>query len=115
MIARVEAGVSVFYTGSAGTGKSYLLLEIIRRLCRMHGKKHVAVTASTGVAACNIGGSTLNSWAGVSEPRVGSCILMKVVWAISNHRSAFIEAAALYIARRTFYRAGAICSNGDIL
>jgi ATP-dependent DNA helicase PIF1 len=30
-----------------------------------HGEASVAVTAPTGVAACNVGGSTLNSFAGI--------------------------------------------------
>ena len=58
---------SVFFTGSAGTGKSVLLREIIK-VCR--GKfarepDRLAVTASTGLAACNIGGVTLHSFAGI--------------------------------------------------
>ncbi|XP_066930570.1 ATP-dependent DNA helicase PIF1-like [Clytia hemisphaerica] len=52
---------SVFITGSAGVGKSFLLKKIIDSL----PKKKVYVTASTGVAACNIGGSTLHSFAGI--------------------------------------------------
>jgi len=52
---------SIFITGSAGVGKSFLLQKIMDRL----PKKKVYVTASTGVAACNIGGSTLHSFAGI--------------------------------------------------
>lgn len=62
-----DARKSVFFTGSAGTGKSVLLREIIRALRQKH--KHeidrVAVTASTGLAACNVGGVTLHSFAGI--------------------------------------------------
>ncbi|GJE87828.1 ATP-dependent DNA helicase PIF1 [Phanerochaete sordida] len=60
---KVKAGESVFFTGSAGTGKSVLLREIIR-FCRESGRQ-VAITASTGIAAVNIGGSTVHSWAGI--------------------------------------------------
>ncbi|KAF8600729.1 hypothetical protein BDV93DRAFT_259008 [Ceratobasidium sp. AG-I] len=56
-------GQSVFFTGSAGTGKSVLLREIIEAL-HVRGE-NVAVTASTGIAAINIGGKTLHSFAGV--------------------------------------------------
>lgn len=59
----VKAGKSVFFTGSAGTGKSVLLREIIS-WCRSSGRNY-AVTASTGIAAINIGGCTLHSWAGI--------------------------------------------------
>ncbi|EPQ61104.1 hypothetical protein GLOTRDRAFT_13920, partial [Gloeophyllum trabeum ATCC 11539] len=45
----VEEGKSVFFTGSAGTGKSVLLREIIRS-CRRRGliRHQLAITASTG-------------------------------------------------------------------
>ncbi|GLB36504.1 putative dna repair and recombination [Lyophyllum shimeji] len=59
---RVKQGRSVFFTGSAGTGKSVLLREIIKTLQERGG---LAITASTGIAAVNIGGSTLHSWAGI--------------------------------------------------
>ncbi|KAG9104392.1 hypothetical protein FRC06_002946 [Ceratobasidium sp. 370] len=59
----VLAGESVFFTGSAGTGKSILLREIIRELQKRNIR--VAVTASTGIAAVNISGKTLHSFAGV--------------------------------------------------
>lgn len=60
----VKSGRNVFFTGAAGTGKSILLKEIIS-WCRGPGHKTLAVTASTGIASVNIGGSTLHSWAGV--------------------------------------------------
>ncbi|CAD0081594.1 unnamed protein product [Aureobasidium vineae] len=49
-----EKKKAVFFTGAAGTGKSYL-----------REPDRVAVTASTGLAACNIGGVTLHSFAGI--------------------------------------------------
>lgn len=62
-----QQGKSVFFTGSAGTGKSVLLREIIKVLKKKYEKRQdcVAVTASTGIAACNIGGVTLHSFAGI--------------------------------------------------
>jgi len=58
---------SVFFTGSAGTGKSVLLREIISALRRKYLREpdRVAVTASTGLAACNIGGVTIHSFSGI--------------------------------------------------
>ncbi|EAU90478.2 DNA repair and recombination protein pif1 [Coprinopsis cinerea okayama7 len=63
----VQEGHSVFYTGSAGTGKSVLLREIIKVLNDKYkrGSGAVAITASTGIAACNIGGTTIHSFAGI--------------------------------------------------
>ena len=60
---KVKAGSNVFFTGSAGTGKSVLLREIIK-WCKETGRS-TAVTASTGIASVNIGGSTVHSWAGI--------------------------------------------------
>ena len=58
---------SVFFTGSAGTGKSVLLREAIKVLREKYKREsdRVAVTASTGLAACNVGGVTLHSFAGI--------------------------------------------------
>jgi len=63
----VEQAKSVFFTGSAGTGKSVLMRSIIADLRRKYIKEpdRVAVTASTGLAACNIGGVTLHSFGGI--------------------------------------------------
>jgi ATP-dependent DNA helicase PIF1 len=60
---RVRAGKSIFFTGKAGTGKSMLLRKLISR---PHvAKFEMAVTASTGLAAHNIQGITLHSFAGI--------------------------------------------------
>ncbi|KAJ5497090.1 DNA helicase PIF1 ATP-dependent [Penicillium fimorum] len=63
----VDRGKSMFFTGSAGTGKSVLMREIIAKLRNKYRKEpdRIAVTASTGLAACNIGGVTLHSFAGI--------------------------------------------------
>ncbi|OXG73905.1 ATP-dependent DNA helicase PIF1 [Cryptococcus neoformans MW-RSA36] len=63
----IQQQKNVFFTGSAGTGKSVLLREIIHGLRNKYAKNPdaVAVTASTGIAACNIGGVTLHSFGGV--------------------------------------------------
>ena len=57
----VLGGKSIFFTGGAGTGKSFLLKEILRRL----PAASTFATATTGVAACAIGGGTLHHWAGI--------------------------------------------------
>lgn len=51
----------MFFTGAAGSGKSFLLRKIISAF----PPDNLVVTASTGVAACLIGGVTLHSFAGV--------------------------------------------------
>eukprot|EP01126_Amoeba_proteus_P058727 TRINITY_DN7617_c0_g2_i11.p1 TRINITY_DN7617_c0_g2~~TRINITY_DN7617_c0_g2_i11.p1 ORF type:complete len:352 (-),score=56.81 TRINITY_DN7617_c0_g2_i11:837-1892(-) len=59
-------GKNLFFTGSAGTGKSFLLHTLVSEL-RKSGNK-VAVTASTGIAAEQIGGTTLHSMLGIGSP-----------------------------------------------
>lgn len=58
----IDGGRNIFFTGKAGTGKSYLLTHIIKHL-RVAGRK-VAVTAPTTLAASHIQGSTLHKFAG---------------------------------------------------
>ena len=55
----ILSGKNVFITGSAGTGKSYLLNYLKDKVSNMY------LTATTGIAAVNIGGITLHSWAGL--------------------------------------------------
>ena len=57
------AGNSIFITGPAGCGKSYLI-EHIKNYCNETGIT-VGVTALTGAAACIIGGQTIHSWGGL--------------------------------------------------
>ncbi len=62
-LAILDAGHSVFLTGPAGSGKTFVLNQFIRE-AREDGKS-VAVTASTGLAATHLGGNTIHSWAGI--------------------------------------------------
>ena len=54
---------SVFFTGSAGTGKSLLLKHIIRAL----PASSTFVTGTTALAGCLLGGTTIHSYAGVGR------------------------------------------------
>ncbi|TKY46808.1 ATP-dependent DNA helicase PIF1 [Spatholobus suberectus] len=65
VLSAVTQGSSVFITGSAGTGKTKLLTEVVKLLKKLHTRSKVFVTASTGVAAFAIKGQTLHSFAGI--------------------------------------------------
>lgn len=76
-----ENGHSVFFTGPAGTGKSVLMRAIIQDLKKKYAKdpERLAVTASTGLAACNIGGMTLHSFAGIGLGKDDAQTLVKKI------------------------------------
>ncbi len=57
------SGQNVFLTGSPGTGKTYVLNKFIQ--LSIAAGKQVAVTASTGIAASQINGTTIHSWSGL--------------------------------------------------
>lgn len=61
----IMLGKSVFYTGAAGTGKSYILKVLVDVMTKLERAEHLVLTASTGIASCNIRGQTIHSWAGV--------------------------------------------------
>ena len=54
-------GDNIFISGGAGTGKSYLLNYLKRNFSHLG----LEITASTGIASINIGGSTIHSFAGI--------------------------------------------------
>lgn len=56
----IRNGDNVFVTGFAGTGKSYILNKLKEKY-----KKKLTITSTTGIAAVNVKGQTLHSWAGV--------------------------------------------------
>ena len=59
----LKLGHNVYLTGSAGSGKTYLLNQYIAYLKK--NKIEVAVTASTGIAATHMNGITIHSWSGI--------------------------------------------------
>ena len=59
----LKMGHSVFLTGAAGTGKTFVLNKYIQYL-KTHSISPI-ITASTGIAATHIGGQTIHSWSGI--------------------------------------------------
>lgn len=77
------SGKNVFLTGPAGTGKSYCLEALFRYLVAKG--IFVGKSALTGVAALNIGGVTLHSWAGLGIADEDTDSIVKK--ALSNKRA----------------------------
>jgi len=66
---------NIFISGSAGTGKSFTIEHIQKAY------PHVALTASTGIAAINIGGETLHRWSGIKpDHETAEDVLEKLWW-----------------------------------
>jgi ATP-dependent DNA helicase PIF1 len=59
----LKTGRNVFLTGAAGSGKTYVLREYINYLRGLSAS--VGITASTGIAATHMGGTTIHSWSGI--------------------------------------------------
>lgn len=57
------SGESVLLTGPAGAGKTFVLNQFIK--LAKAGGKYVSVTATTGLAATHLGGTTIHSWSGI--------------------------------------------------
>jgi len=62
VVDRVMGGMNVFYTGSAGCGKSTILKVIVRQL--REKKKRVRIIAPTNLAALNVSGQTIWNFGG---------------------------------------------------
>lgn len=59
----LKTGGNVFLTGEPGAGKTHVINQYIAWL--EAAGLHVAVTASTGIAATHLGGLTIHSWSGI--------------------------------------------------
>lgn len=57
-------GENIFLTGCGGTGKSTLIRELIKKY---RSSKKILVTASTGIAAINVKGSTIHRSLGIGR------------------------------------------------
>ena len=79
----VMSGKNVFLTGCGGTGKSFLTNHLITALKEKYGKTSVAITATTGIAACQIGGTSLHNFAGIG---LGNGTVEELVDRISRNK-----------------------------
>ena len=65
VISLIQDDENIFISGQGGTGKS-TLIEYIKDYF-IYNEIPFAITASTGISALNIGGSTIHSWAGLGN------------------------------------------------
>ncbi|PBP27870.1 DNA repair and recombination protein pif1 [Diplocarpon rosae] len=95
----VNQSKSVFFTGSAGTGKSVLMRAIIAELRKKYMREpdRIAVTASTGLAACNIGGVTLHSFGGIGLGKEEVPVLVKKIRRNAKAKNRWIRTKILVI------------------
>ncbi|KAF4462364.1 DNA repair and recombination pif1 mitochondrial [Fusarium albosuccineum] len=95
----VNKSQSVFFTGAAGTGKSVLMRAIISDLKKKYAKdpERVAVTASTGLAACNIGGITLHSFSGIGLGKEDAPTLIKKIRRNPKAKNRWLKTKCLVI------------------
>ncbi|CAN8097453.1 unnamed protein product [Discula destructiva] len=94
-----DKGKSVFFTGPAGTGKSVLMRAIIAQLKKKYAKDpdRLAVTASTGLAACNIGGMTLHSFSGIGLGKDDVATLVKKIRRNAKAKNRWLRTKILVI------------------
>lgn len=64
----LKLGESIFLTGPAGSGKTFLLNKYIKFLKK--NNIDVGITASTGIAATHLNGRTIHSWCGMGIKEV---------------------------------------------
>lgn len=91
-ILNAQPGQMFFLTGGAGTGKSFMLSEIVRELA---GTANLAVTAMTGAAAQLINGRTLHSWAHILPGHNANTISNKALLRIGNCDYLFIDEVSM--------------------
>lgn len=63
----LQTGANVFLTGEPGAGKTYTI-DRFKEYLRKEGREY-AITASTGIAASHLNGSTIHSFAGLGIRR----------------------------------------------
>lgn len=74
---RFLTGKSLFITGPAGCGKSFLI-QHIKNHCETRNIPY-GITALTGTAACIIGGQTLHGWGGLGLAKDSADAIIKII------------------------------------
>ncbi|KAL3881826.1 hypothetical protein ACJMK2_028218 [Sinanodonta woodiana] len=69
-VEKAVEGHNIILLGQSGTGKSFVVKEIQKKLSG--AGKNVSVTGTTGIAALNVKGCTVHSWSGIGDGRYDS-------------------------------------------
>ncbi|QQS26927.1 AAA family ATPase [bacterium] len=86
------SGESVLLTGAAGSGKTYVLNKFIKTAKR-EGKT-VAVTATTGLAATHLSGTTIHAWSGMG---IHAVLPPRFIDSLAQSRKDLIESADVLV------------------
>lgn len=97
VITAAERGESIFFTGAAGTGKSVVLRSIIDLMKSRYDPAQVAVCATTGMAALNIGGGTLHKWAGIGLGKDDLPVLIRKIKAQQSTKANWVRTRVLIV------------------
>lgn len=91
----MKTGASVFLIGEPGSGKTHTVSRYVKYL-RGEGVSP-AITASTGIAATHIGGTTVHSWSGIGIRKELSAKELKNFFRRQGHRKRLRETEVLII------------------
>ncbi|MFA6989406.1 MAG: PIF1 family DEAD/DEAH box helicase [Candidatus Gastranaerophilaceae bacterium] len=90
IIELINKGENIFITGYAGTGKSYILNKLKKRF-------KIDVTSATGLAAVNVQGQTIHSWAGVGICNKPVNVVVENIFKRSNLKKQILNCNILAI------------------
>ena len=76
---------NILLSGPGGTGKSYLIVNIIQKWA-IQQSKNIFITSTTGVSALAIGGTTIHRWSGI---KLGKDPFVKIISRIKKNKETF--------------------------
>lgn len=85
----LNSNSNIFFTGDAGTGKTFTLNEFIKQ--QYAKRKNIMLTASTGIAALNIGGVTCHKALKIPIPAYGNDVSKASINALIGVDTLLIE------------------------